>query len=51
MKRSCATCCNKCRAFTLVEVVASLMLLGTLLVGILAAHRSHTAQVRKWSYV
>jgi prepilin-type N-terminal cleavage/methylation domain-containing protein len=31
--------------FTLVEVVASLMLLGTLLVGILAAHRRHAEQV------
>lgn len=34
------------RAFTLVEVVASLMLLGTLLVGILTAHRRHSEQVR-----
>jgi type II secretory pathway pseudopilin PulG len=35
-----------CRAaFTLVEVVASLMLVGTLLVGILTAHRRHSQQV------
>lgn len=48
MKRQRAKSCNYyCRrAFTLVEVVASLMLLGTLLVGILAAHRRHTEQVR-----
>lgn len=37
-------CCQ--RAFTLVEVVASLMLLGTLLVGILTAHRRHVEQIR-----
>src|SRR5688572_7323830 len=37
-------CC--CRAFTLVEVVASLMLLGTLLVGILVAHRRPAEQIR-----
>lgn len=40
----CKTCCH--RAFTLVEVVASLMLLGTLLVGVLVAHRRHVAQIR-----
>jgi type II secretory pathway pseudopilin PulG len=33
-------------AFTLVEVIASLMLLGTLLVGILVAHRRHDHQIR-----
>ena len=38
------SCCR--RAFTLVEVVASLMLLGTLLVGILVAHRRHAEQIR-----
>jgi hypothetical protein len=39
---------SSCRpAFTLVEVVASLMLLGTLLVGILVAHRRHAHQVRR----
>lgn len=41
----CWNCCCR-RAFTLVEVVASLMLLGTLLVGILATHRRHAAQIR-----
>jgi hypothetical protein len=34
------------KAFTLVEVVASLMLLGTLLVGVLLAHRRHAQQIR-----
>jgi prepilin-type N-terminal cleavage/methylation domain-containing protein len=39
-----------CRnAFTLVEVVASLMLLGTLLVAILMAHREHAKQIRNAS--
>jgi type II secretory pathway pseudopilin PulG len=41
--RFCNCCCRP--AFTLVEVVASLMLVGTLLVGILTAHRRHTQQV------
>lgn len=45
------TSANSCRpwlpkAFTLVEVVASLLLLGTLLVGLLSAHRQHTRQIR-----
>jgi prepilin-type N-terminal cleavage/methylation domain-containing protein len=35
------------RAFTLVEVVASLALAGTLLVAILVAHQRHVAQVRR----
>ena len=48
MKLQHAIFCNNYRrqAFTLVEVIASLMLLGTLLVGILTAHRRHVAQVR-----
>jgi type II secretory pathway pseudopilin PulG len=48
MKPQHASYCKYyCRpAFTLVEVVASLMLLGTLLVGILTAHRRHSEQVR-----
>ena len=44
-RRSWRACCQT--AFTLVEVVASLMLLGTLLVGILTAHRRHAAQIRR----
>lgn len=47
MKPQHVRCCN-CYyrpAFTLVEVVASLMLVGTLLVGILTAHRRHVQQV------
>ena len=43
-KGSCHGYCR--RAFTLVEVVASLMLLGTLLVSILVAHRRHVQQIR-----
>jgi len=43
-KGSWGSCCP--RAFTLVEVVASLMLLGTLLVAILVAHRRHVEQIR-----
>jgi prepilin-type N-terminal cleavage/methylation domain-containing protein len=43
--KSCSTGCCR-RAFTLVEVVASLMLLGTLLVAILVAHRRHVEQIR-----
>jgi prepilin-type N-terminal cleavage/methylation domain-containing protein len=48
MKTRPESCCNTCcrQAFTLVEVVASLMLLGTLLVGVLVAHRRHVAQIR-----
>lgn len=38
-----------CRALTLVEVVASLVLLGSLLVGILVAHRRHAEQIRRAS--
>jgi len=44
LKSSWAGCCR--RAFTLVEVIASLMLLGTLLVAILVAHRRHVQQIR-----
>lgn len=48
MRRTSASFCRPWlpRAFTLVEVVASLLLLGTLLVGLLAAHRQHTQQIR-----
>lgn len=37
--------CSSRAALTLVEVVASLALLGTLLVGILVAHRRHVEQI------
>ncbi len=43
-EKSCK--CFRRRAFSLIEVVASLVLLGTLLVGILSAHRQHASQVR-----
>lgn len=37
--------CSSQQAFTLVEVIASLALLGTLLVGILVAQRRHAEQI------
>ena len=48
MKRQHTRFYKRCyrHGFTLVEVVASLMLLGTLLVGMLTAHRRHVTQVR-----
>lgn len=46
-KKSTRGCLRSYRpAFTLVEVVASLMLLGSLLIGILVAHRKHVQQIR-----
>jgi hypothetical protein len=47
MKQRPESCWSNYRekAFTLVEVVASLMLLGTLLVGVLLAHRRHAQQI------
>lgn len=46
MSRRYASSGRPSQGFTLVEVVASLMLLGTLLVGLLTAHRQHTRQIR-----
>jgi prepilin-type N-terminal cleavage/methylation domain-containing protein len=45
LKSYLPACCR--RAFTLIEVVASLMLMGSLLVGILVAHRRHAEQIRR----
>ena len=49
MRRTLKSCSPACchRAFTLIEVVASLMLMGSLLVGILVAHRRHAEQIRR----
>jgi type II secretory pathway pseudopilin PulG len=38
--------CSRRRAFSLVEVIASVLLVGTLLVAVLVAHRRAATQVR-----